>query len=84
MIQVAIVLTIYVCVQDKVQYFYLDGSRECKCGLNKIVCNSKHKQKYYKYWCECKELDEWSSCKDEYLLSPSLCDCECNKACKLH
>ena len=24
----------------------------------------------------------WSSCKDEYMLNPGACDCECDKACK--
>ena len=24
-----------------------------------------------------------SSCKDDYMWNPSMCDCECNKACKI-
>ena len=27
-----------------------------------------------------KELDDWSSCKDDYIWNPSTCECECNKA----
>ena len=35
--------------------------------------------------CRCwwKELDDWSSCKVEYMLNLSTCDCEANKACKI-
>ena len=40
---------------------------ECKCRLNEIVCNSKKKWNYDKCWCECKELNNWSSCKGDYM-----------------
>ena len=33
--------------------------------------------------CECKELDDWSFCKNDYMWNPSMCDCECNKICKI-
>ena len=33
-------------------------------------------------WCECKELDDWSSIKDVSMWNTSACDCECYKACK--
>ena len=26
--------------------------------------------------------DDCGSCKDDYMWNPSICDCECNKACK--
>ena len=26
--------------------------------------------------CECKELADWGSCKNDYLWNPSTCDCE--------
>ena len=32
---------------------------------------------------ECKELDDWSSCKNDYMWNPSKCDYKCNKACKI-
>ena len=32
---------------------------------------------------ECKELDDWSSCKNDYMWNPSRCDYKCNKACKI-
>ena len=31
----------------------------------------------------CKELDDCSFCKDDYMWNPSTCDCECNKANKI-
>ena len=31
------------------------------------ACNSKQKWNNYKCWCEHKELDDWSSCKDDYM-----------------
>ena len=33
--------------------------------------------------CECKELDDCSFCKYDYMWNPSMCDCECNKPCKI-
>ena len=29
--------------------------------------------------CDCKELDNYSSCNNDYLWSPSTCECECQK-----
>ena len=49
---------------------------ESKCGLNEGVCNSKQKWNHNKYRCECKELDDWSSCKKGYMWNHSKCDCE--------
>ena len=39
-------------------------SCEHKCGLNESVCNSKQKLNHDEFRCECKELDDWGSCKD--------------------
>ena len=36
-----------------------------------------------KCWCEWKELDDCSSCKDDYMWNPSTHDCDCNKASKI-
>ena len=58
-------------------------SCECKCRLNKSVRNPKQKKNHHKFWCECKELNDLSSCKNDYMCNPSTCDCECNKACKI-
>ena len=52
--------------------------------MNESVCNSKQKWNHDECPCECKEWDNWSSCKDGYMLNPSKCDCECNKACKIN
>ena len=56
-------------------------SCDCKCTLNESAkkWNSKQKWNHNECWCECKELDDWSSCKDHYLWNPSTCDCECSK-----
>ena len=39
-------------------------SRECKCGWNESVCNSKQKQNQDECRCECKKLDDWNSCEN--------------------
>ena len=41
-------------------------SCECKCRLNESVCNSKKKWNHNEYPCECKELDNWGTCKNDY------------------
>lgn len=33
--------------------------------------------------CECKELNDWISCKDGYMWNRSTCDCQINKVCKI-
>ena len=62
---------------------FLVQHESCKFGLNKSVCNSKQKWSHNECRCKCKERDDWSSCKDDYTLNPSTCDCECNKTCKI-
>ena len=42
-------------------------SCECKCALNESVCHSKQKWNHNECKCECKKLDDWSSCKDDYM-----------------
>ena len=37
---------------------------ECKYRLNENVCNSEQKWNHDECKCECKELDNWSSCKN--------------------
>ena len=56
---------------------------DSKCRLNKSVCNPKQKWNYDECLCDCKELDDLGSCKDDYMCNPSTCDYECNKACKI-
>ena len=31
----------------------------------------------------CKEINDWRSCKDHYICSPNMCDCQPIKACKI-
>ena len=47
--------------------------------LNENACSSKQKWNQDECWCECKELDDWGSCKDDYMWNPSRCGCECIK-----
>ena len=28
-------------------------------------------------------VDDWSSCKEDYMWNLSTCDCKCNKVCKI-
>ena len=56
---------------------------ECKCRLKESVCNLKHKRNYDGCRCECKELDDWVSRKNDFMWNLSKCDCECNKAWKI-
>ena len=55
----------------------------CKCRLNESVFNLKEKRNHNECRCESKELNDWSSNKDDYMWNPSACDCECKKACKI-
>ena len=59
-------------------------SFECKCELNESVCNSKQEWNHDECQCECKGLDDWSSCEDDYIQNPSTCGCECNKAFRIN
>ena len=53
--------------------------------LLESVYNLKQKWNDDKFRYECKELDNWISCKDNYIWNPSTRDCECNKvACKIN
>ena len=56
---------------------------ECKCRLNENAFSSKHKLNHDECQCDCKELDDYSSCKDDYMGNPSTCDFEYYKACKI-
>ena len=58
-------------------------SCECKCKLNESVCNSKQKWNHDGCRCECKQLYDSSSYKDDFMCNPSTYDCECNKACEI-
>ena len=42
-------------------------SCKCKCGSNESVCNSKQKWNPDECLRECKELDDWGSCKGDYM-----------------
>ena len=59
-------------------------SCECKCRLSESVSNSKQTWDHNECKFECTELEDWGSCKNDYMWNPSTCDCECNKACKIY
>ena len=65
---------------NETRYLVQHESFESKYGLNK--CNSKQKWIHDEFRCECKELDDWSSCDDDYMLDASTCGCELNEACE--
>ena len=52
-----------------------------KFRLNGNICHSKQKKNHDESRFECKKWDDWGSCKDDFMLNPSTC--ECNKACKI-
>lgn len=52
-------------------------------GLNESVFNSKQKRNHNECRCQYKELDDCSSCKNDYMRNPSAFHCKCNKACKI-
>ena len=58
-------------------------SCEFKCGLNERVCNSKQRWNHSKCQWECKELDDWGSCGNDYMWNSSTDYCEYNKTCKI-
>ena len=68
---------------NEIRFLVQHESCECKCGLDKSVCNSKQKWNNNERRCLCKKLADWSSCKDKYMCNHSTCNCECNKACKI-
>ena len=51
-------------------------SREYKGGLNENVRKSKQKSNHNESWCECKELEDWIPCRNDYMWNSSTCDCE--------
>ena len=55
---------------------------DSKYRLNESACNSKQEWNHNSCACECKELDDWGSCKYDYMWNPGMCDSNCNEACK--
>ena len=51
--------------------------------LNESGYNSNQKWNHDECQCECKELDDWASCQNDYMRNLSTCDCEYNKGCKI-
>ena len=58
-------------------------SCRCKCRLNESVCNTKQEWHHNDCKCECKEINVWSSWKDDDMWNHGMCDCKCNKGCKI-
>ena len=68
---------------NETRFIVQHESCECKYGLNETVCNSKQKWNCDECQCKFKELDDWSFSEKNYMQNLSICDCECNKACKI-
>ena len=60
---------------NETKFIVQHESRECKCGLNENVYNSKQKWNHDECRCECEKLDDWGSCKNDYMWNASTCDC---------
>ena len=56
---------------------------KCICRLDGIICNSKQQWNKNKCRCECKELIDKGTCDKGFILSPSNCECECDKNCDI-
>ena len=52
---------------NKLRFSVRHELSECKCGLNESVYNSKQKWNHNECRCECKEFNDWNSCKEVYL-----------------
>ena len=68
---------------NKARFFLRNELCECECTLNQSVCSLKQKWNRAECWCECKELDDWGSCKNDFMQNHRTCDCELNKICKV-
>ena len=55
----------------------------CKCGLIESVCNTLQKYNHDEFQCDCKELNGWGSCIDDYIWNSSTGNFECSSACKI-
>ena len=68
---------------NETRFLVQHESCECECRLNESVCNSKQKWNHDKCRFECKKINDWGSCKNDFMLNPSTRDFACNKACKI-
>ena len=57
---------------------FLVHHESCKyiCGLKESLWKKKKKSSHDECQCECKELDDWCSCKDDCIGNPSTCNCQ--------
>ena len=56
---------------------------KCKCRLDASVCNNKQRWKEDKCRYEYKELSDKGICNKGLTLTPSKCECECNRSCDI-
>ena len=68
---------------NQTRFLVQNESFKCIRALNESVYNSKQKLNHDECWCECKELDDLHSYKDDYTWNSIAYDFEFNKACKL-
>ena len=55
----------------------------CKCRLDKSVCNNKQYWNEDKYRCDCKELIDKGVYNKGFIWNPSNWECECDKSCDI-
>ena len=58
---------------NETRFLVYEDQRECKFGLNESVFNSKQEQNYDECRCECEELEDWSSCRYDYMVNACTC-----------
>ena len=68
---------------NKTRFLIQDKLCQCKYGLSKSVCSLKKKQNYNECCHGCKKLDDWSSCKDDYMWNLNTCDSDSDEVCKI-
>ena len=60
--------------EGSIRYVVQHESCECKCWLNISVCNPNEICDHGECWFECKELNDCSSCKEDYIWSTNSWD----------
>ena len=66
-------------VVNETRFLVQHESCDRKCGLNESLYNSKQKWNHVECRCQWKKLDDWSSCKTDYMWNPGTLNCECIK-----
>ena len=65
---------------NETKFLVKPESWECKCRFDESICIKRKKWNHN----ECKKLDDWGFCKNDYMWNPTKHDYECNKACRIN